>query len=147
MVEFTLIALPFLVLLFGAFEIAFIYWANHELEHATTHGVRLVRTGQVQAGGITQAQLKAEICSRTAVLVGCATRLRLDVRSAKEFSGITPPDPIDGNGVLKDDAAFSFAPGAGNDLVLVSAFYNWKPLLRPSDYILRASSAARNEPF
>lgn len=147
LVEFTLIALPFLLLLFGAFEIAFIYWANQELENAATHGMRLVRTGQVQGGAVTPGQLRAEICSKTAVLVGCTSRLRLDVRSAKAFSDITPPDPMDGNGTLKDDAAFSFVPGSGNDVVLVSAFYDWKPLLKPSDYILRASSVARNEPF
>ena len=147
LVEFTLIALPFMLLLFGTFEIAFIYWANQELENATTQGARLVKTGQVQAAPLTQAQLKTEICSKTAVLVGCAARLRLDVRSAKDFSDITPPDPIDVDGKLKDDAEFSFAPGAGNDVVLVSAFYDWKPLLKSSDYILRASSVARNEPF
>jgi Flp pilus assembly protein TadG len=146
-VEFTLIALPFLLLLFGTFEIAFIYWANQELEHATTQGARLVRTGQVQAGPMTQAQLKTEICSKTAVLVGCTERLRLDVRSAKAFPDITPPDPMDGTGKMKADAGFSFAPGVGNDVVLVSAFYDWKPLLKSSDYILRASSVIRNEPF
>jgi Flp pilus assembly protein TadG len=147
MVEFALIALPFFILLMGTFEVGFIYWANQELEHATSHGARLVRTGQVQAGAVTQAQLKTEICSQTAVLVGCATRLRLDVRSAKGFSDIAPPAPLDGSGVLKDDGAFTFAPGAANDVVLVSAFYNWRLLLKPSDYILRASSVARNEPF
>jgi Flp pilus assembly protein TadG len=147
MVEFALIALPFFTLLFATFEIGFIYWANQELENAASQGARLVRTGKVQAGGLTQAQLKTAICGQTAVLVGCTTRLRLDVRSAKAFSGITPPEPLDSNGVLKDDAAFSFAPGAASDFVLVSAFYNWKPLLKPSDYILRASTAAQNEPF
>jgi Flp pilus assembly protein TadG len=147
MVEFALIALPFMILLFGTFEIGFIYWANQELEHATAQGARLVRTGQVQAGGVSQAQLKTLICSQTAVLVGCTTRLRLDVRSAKAFSGIVPPDPLDGGGVLKADTDFTYAPGAGGDVVLVSAFYNWSPLLKQSDYILRASSVTRNEPF
>jgi Flp pilus assembly protein TadG len=147
MVEFALIALPFFILLLGGFEIGFIYWANQELENATSHGARLVRTGQVQAGGISQEQLKTQMCSQTAVLVGCTTRLRIDVRSAKAFSDITPPSPLDGSGVLKGDADFTFAPGVGSDVILVSAFYNWKPLLKPSDYILRASSVSRNEPF
>ena len=147
MVEFALVALPLFILLFGAFEIGFVYWANQELENATSHGARLVRTGHVQAVGVSQAQLKTEMCSRTAVLVGCSTRLRIDVRSGKAFSDISPPSPLDGSGVLKDDAAFAFTPGAGSDFILVSAFYNWKPLLKPSDYILRASSASRNEPF
>jgi Flp pilus assembly protein TadG len=147
MIEFALIATPFFILLFGTFEIGFIYWANQELEHATSHGARLVRTGQVQGGAMNQAQLKTAMCSQTAVLVGCATRLRLDVRSAATFAGITPPSPLNGSGVLKDDAEFSFLPGASDDIVLISAFYNWHPLLKPSDYILRAASVTRNEPF
>lgn len=146
MVEFTLIALPSLILLFGTFEIGFIYWANHELENATSDAARLVRTGQAQARNLNQAQLKAEVCSRTAVLVQCPTRLRLDVRSAPGFEGITPPNPLDGSGGLKGDGDFTYAPGAGNDVVLVSAFFDWK-LLMSGTTIIRAATPARNEPF
>lgn len=145
-VEFALVGAPFFILLMGTFEIGFIYWVNQELENAAGHAARLVRTGQIQAG-TSQSQLKAEMCSRTAVLVGCATRLRIDVRSGKSFSDISPPSPLDSNGALKDDASFAFAPGVGSDFILVSAFYNWHPLLKSSDYVMRASSVARNEPF
>jgi Flp pilus assembly protein TadG len=147
LVEFSLIALPFFILLYGTFEIGFVYWANQELEHAAGYGARLVRTGQVQAGGLSQAQLTAQMCSQTSVLVGCATKLRIDVRSATTLAGITPPSPLNGSGGLKDPAEFTFAPGAANDVVLVTAFYQWPPLLSPSDYILRAASVGRNEPF
>src|SRR5215469_9985438 len=71
MVEFALVALPFFLLLMGAFDIGFYYWGSEELENATAYGARLVRTGQVQAAGMTQAQLKGAICSQTAALVGC----------------------------------------------------------------------------
>jgi Flp pilus assembly protein TadG len=147
MVEFAIVALPFFILLLGAFDIGFYYWGSEELEHATAYGARLVRTGQVQNGGINQAQLKTEICSKTAVLVGCATRLRIDVRSGQSLADITPPSPLDGQGVLKSDADFVFSPGVGSDVVLVSAFFNWQLVLKPSDYIMRAAVVARNEPF
>ena len=147
LIEFSLIALPFFILLYGTFEIGFVYWANQELEHAAGYGARLVRTGQVQAGGLSQAQLTTQMCSQTAVLVGCTTKLRVDVRSAKTLAEITPPSPLNGSGDLKDAAEFTFAPGAANDVVLVSAFYKWPPLLKPSDYVLRAASVGRNEPF
>ena len=147
MVEFAVVVLPFLLLLFGAFDIGFYYWGSAELENATAHGARLVRTGQVQTGGLNQAQLKTEVCSRTSVLVGCTSRLRLDVRSGRSFADITPPSPLNGSGELKSDADFIFSPGAGNDVVMVSAFFNWRLLLKPSDYILRAATVTRNEPF
>jgi Flp pilus assembly protein TadG len=147
LIEFSLIALPFLILLYGTFEVAFVYWANQELEHAASYGARLVRTGQVQANGLDRAQLTTQICSQTALLVGCAAKLRLDVRSGKTLGDIVPPVPLDGSGALKDAAAFTFSPGAANDVALISAFYAWPPLLKPSGYILRAASVVRNEPF
>jgi TadE-like protein len=147
LVEFAIVALPFLLLLFGAFDIGFFYWGSLELENATAHGARLVRTGQVQVGGINQARLKAEICGKTVVLVGCASRLRLDVRSGQSLADITPPLPLNSSGVLKSDADFIYLPGVANDVVLVSVFFNWRLLLKPSDYILRATTVTRNEPF
>jgi len=147
MVEFALIVLPFFLLLMGAFDIGFYYWGSEELENATVYGARLVRTGQVQAAGMTQAQLKTEICSQTAALVGCMSRLRLDVRSGQSFADITPPSPFNADGSLMSDAEFTFSPGGSNDVVLVSTFFDWPLLLRPSDYILHAATVTRNEPF
>jgi Flp pilus assembly protein TadG len=146
-VEFALIALPFLVLLYGTFEIAFVYWASQELEHAAGHGARLVRTGQVQVAGLNQAQVTTELCKQTALLVGCTTKLRLDVRSGKTLGDITAPVPLNAGGGLKDAGEFTFSPGAANDIVLISAFYDWPPLLKPSGYVLRAAVVVRNEPF
>jgi Flp pilus assembly protein TadG len=147
LVEFSLIALPVFILLYGSFDLGFVYWANQELEHAASYGARLVRTGQVKAGAMDQVAFTAQVCSKTAVLFSCTTRLRLDVRSGATLGAITPPDPLNGSGKLKDAAEFAYSPGAANDVILVSAFFDWPPLLKPSDWILRAASVARNEPF
>jgi hypothetical protein len=72
--------------------------------------------------------------------------LRLDVRSGPTFGAITPPEPLDSSGELKDDSAFSFSPGGSSDVVLVSAFYDWNSLFS-GVYIVRAAAPARNEPF
>jgi Flp pilus assembly protein TadG len=146
LIEFSLVGLPFLLLLLATFEIGFVYWGNKELENATNDAARLVRTGQVQAANMSQADLKAEACKRTAILIDCAARLRLDVRSAARFGDITPPEPTDGSGSLKSDADFTFAPGAADEAVLVSAFFDW-PALFQSKRLLRASAPLRNEPF
>lgn len=146
LVEFSLIALPLLLLIIATFEIGFIYWANHELENATSDTARLVRTGQAQGGNLNQAQLKSELCSHTALLVGCNSRVRLDVRSASNFNAISPPEPMDGSGSLKADDAFSFAPGGGDEVVLITAFYTWNTLFSGT-YLVRAAMPVRNEPF
>jgi len=147
LVEFAVVALPFFLLLWGAFDIGFYYWGSQELENATAYGARLIRTGQVQTAGINQTQLKAQICGKTAVLVGCVSRLRIDVRSGQSLANITPPSPLNNSGVLKSDAEFVYSPGAASDVVLVSAFFNWQLLLKPSGYLLRATAVTRNEPF
>jgi Flp pilus assembly protein TadG len=146
MVEFSLLAFPFLLLIMASFEVGFIYWANQELENATADAARMVRTGQVQAGNLNQAQLKTQLCNRTALLVACQSRVRLDVRSAPTFAAITAPEPLDNSGELKGDADFSYSPGGADDVVLVSAFYDWRSLFS-GVYIVRAAAPVRNEPF
>ncbi len=146
MVEFALAGIPFILLLLATFEIGFVYWANKELENATNDAARLVRTGQAQAANMTQADLKREACKVTAILVDCTTRLRLDVRSAVRFADITPPDPMDGNGALKSDSAFTYSPGGADEAVLVSAFFDW-PALFQGERVLRATAPLLNEPF
>jgi Flp pilus assembly protein TadG len=146
MVEFSLVAFPLLLLILAVFEIGFIYWANQELENATADAARLVRTGQVQSANMSRAQLKTQLCNRTALLVSCESRVRLDVRSAPTLAAITAPQPLDGDGALKAETDFSYSPGSGNDVVLISAFYDWKSLFS-GVYIVRAAAPARNEPF
>jgi Flp pilus assembly protein TadG len=146
MVEFALAGIPFILLLLATFEIGFVYWANKELENAIGDAARLVRTGQAQAASMTQADLKREACKVTAILVDCTTRLRLDVRSAANFGDITPPDPTDGSGALKADSDFVYSPGAADQAVLVTAFFDW-PALFQGERILRATAPLRNEPF
>ncbi len=138
--------IPFLLLLLATFEIGFVYWANKELENATNDAARLVRTGQAQAANMSQAELKAEACKHVAILVDCNTRMRLDVRSAASFSDISPPQAKDGNGALKSDSDFTYAPGTADQVVLVTAFFDW-PALFQGARVLRATVPLRNEPF
>ena len=72
--------------------------------------------------------------------------MRIDVRSAQDFKAIIPPQPFNASGGLKADGDFTFSPGVGNDVVLVSAFYDWKTLFSGT-YMVRTATPARNEPF
>lgn len=146
MLEFSLVALPIVLLLTATIEIGFIYWGTKELENATGTGARFVRTGQAQQGSWSSSDLKAEICRRTSILYDCRTRLRIDVVSAASFSAFAPVTPVDGAGNLLDDASFNYAPGGRNDVVLVRSFYPWTRLWGGS-HLLRAAVPIRNEPF
>jgi hypothetical protein len=95
---------------------------------------------------MTQADLKREACNLVAILVDCNARLRLDVRSAADFADIEPPSATNDSGGLKSDSDFSYSPGAADQAVLVTAFFDW-PALFQGARILRASTPLRNEPF
>jgi Flp pilus assembly protein TadG len=153
--EFGLIAVPFLLLVFGTIEVALIFWAGYELENATAATARLIRTGQAQNSGWTSTQLTAQLCSRVVILANCETTVRLNVQTFSTFAGITAPSPLDANGAVK--TTFNYSLGVSGSIVLVTAYYEWtlaNPLTKATfanlgdgNYLLQASAAFRNEPY
>jgi Flp pilus assembly protein TadG len=53
-IEFSLIAIPFFMLLFGVLEVGIIFFGSSMLEKATADAGRLIRTGQAQEQQMTQ---------------------------------------------------------------------------------------------
>ncbi|MEJ2227351.1 MAG: pilus assembly protein [Alphaproteobacteria bacterium] len=155
LIEFAFIMIPFFMLIFGIFEVGFVFWGIYDLENATEDAARQIRTGQVYAGGVDLDGFKSRVCSHVSVLGNCMTKIRIDVQSYDSFSQLTSPTALDGDGNLQN--SFSYSPGGPGQVVLVSAFYEW-PLINPmtgislsnmanGNRLLRASVAFRNEPF
>jgi len=155
MVEFALVLVPLLLLIFGTLELGFVFWGTYELENATEDAARQIRTGQVANAGMTESGFKTLVCNRVTILSQCESKLRLDVRTFSSFGDIASnaPAPLDGDQELKDD--FNWDPGNPRSIVLVSTFYQW-PLvtgltsvslsnMADGDRLLRASAAFRNE--
>jgi Flp pilus assembly protein TadG len=155
MIEFALVMLPFFILMFGILEVGLVFWASFELENATDDVARIVRTGQAQSSNFDETRMKQEICSKVSLLSSCATKLRLDIRSFTNFAAMTAPDPLDGSGALKE--SFSYNLGGPQEVVLMTAFYEWPLInfmstmslsnLASGNRLLRSSAAFRNEPF
>lgn len=154
LIEFSLLMLPFFILLFGIFEVGLVTWGGLELDNATSDAARLVRTGQAQ-GKLDQAQLKQAVCDRVSVLFDCNSKLRLDIRTFTSFGNMAAPTPLNAQGALESD--FAFDMGRSEEIVLMSTFYEW-PLLNiissmslsnmaSGNRLLSASAAFRNEPF
>jgi Flp pilus assembly protein TadG len=155
MIEFSLLMLPFFILLFGIFEVGLVIWGGLELDNATSDASRLVRTGQAQAGKYDSAKLRQEVCSHVALLFDCNSRLKVAVETFAGFANMSAPQPLDDKGSLKPN--FSYDMGGPEDVVLMSTFYEW-PLLNiissmslsnmaSGNYLLRSAAAFRNEPF
>jgi Flp pilus assembly protein TadG len=162
-VEFALVATPFMMLLFGLFEIMMIFFVQTTMESAISEESRKIKTGQANAGaGITAAAFKAGVCARMMGLVDCNNRLFVMVENQPTTGSL--PSPITTPSLLASPP-YQQNTAAGS-IVVVRAFYMW-PLMTPgissafknttqtgpngnlgsNNRMLVATSAFRNEPF
>lgn len=155
--EFALLAPIFFVIMFAIIEAGAVYIGESWLQFATTDVGRRLRTGEVTlgaSGNTTPTQFRQLICTRTAPFLPCDANLVIDVRSYNNFSAANLNSPITGG-------VFSLTPtfDSGNpcDVVVVRAFYKWTLQtpgfssflvnLAPSQRLLAAAAAMRNEPY
>ncbi|MBO6677851.1 pilus assembly protein [Parvibaculum sp.] len=153
-IEFSLLAMPFFALLFALIETSVIYFSNANLDSVVADAGRLIRTGQVQSGGMTEAQFKSYICDRLTLVSDCASDVHVDVRKFSSFGSVTPPALIDGDGNIVETTVFQ--PGSAGDIVLVRVYFSWGIVgpsivglsnLEGGGHLVAASAAFRNEPF
>jgi Flp pilus assembly protein TadG len=157
-VEFGLVALPFLALIFAIVETALVFFANQTLEAAATESARLIMTGQAQSAGYTQSTFKDQVvCGYLQAgvsLFDCANGIEVDVKSYSSFSAINSTPPLN-NGTL-DKSQLAYTPGAAGDIVVVRLYYLWPIYVSllgnhlanlGGDRLLVATSVFRNEPF
>lgn len=154
-VEFALVAAPFFALVFAILETALIFFAGQVMETAVSDAARLIRTGQAQDQNFDASAFKQEVCSRILGLFNCESGLMLDVRTYQSFNDVNFDKPIDENGNLIPN--FTYQPGAGGDIVVVRAFYEWPTIvptlgvdladLANGKRLLSAAVTFRNEPF
>ncbi len=154
-VEFAIVALPFFILLTAALDFGLMFFATSTLDNGINQSARRIRTGEVTANGVTEAQFRQMVCDEINMLLDCDERLAIDVRVFQSFNDIDFPAALDGNGNLTGN--FQFNPGTAGDIVLVRIFYAW-PMLTPvfgealenmsgGSRLLSTSVAFRNEPF
>jgi Flp pilus assembly protein TadG len=154
-VEFGLLAVPFVALLFAVLETALMFFASQALETAVANSSRLIRTGQAQQQNMTIDQFRSDICAQIMSLFACSANLQIEVRTYTTFDTVDLSKPVDANGNLKTN--FTFALGHGGDIVVVRAFYEWPVWstllginyanMTDGAHLLISASAFKNEPF
>ena|SRR5580693_4252742 len=157
-VEFAIISMPFLVLLFSILELGMIFMASTTIESATVAAARQIRTGQLQAGPNNNAAgFKNLVCNSMSWIsaADCQSNLSVDVRTSTSFAAIKVSPPIANNAI--DQTQLSFTPGAPCQIMLVRVFYPWKlitPVLEPglpdlgnNQRLLTTAIAFRNENY
>lgn len=165
-VEMAMVALPFLMLLFGIMTVCLFYFANFAIENAVWQAARAIRTGQLQNGqgaysGTTtnadkKAAFKKALCAAAPSFLDCNGKAVVIVQSNANFSGISQPSCTSDGNIISDGSA-AFSAGAGSSVVLVTVCYPWTlggklPLFKLGDLkdgsvLMQASVAFRSEPY
>ena len=152
-VEFALVVLPLVMLIFAILELALVFWLSALMDDALNTAARKIKTGQVTASTEAAATaFKSVICDEVKLLASdCTTNLAVDVRTFATLNAIDSSPPMI-NGVV-DPAAMTFVPGGPSDVVLVRAYYRW-PIFTPgltmamgSTRLITATTTFRNEPY
>ena len=155
-IEFAIVAIPLLFLMFSILEIGRLYALSSVLEDATMDAGRRIRTGEMQTSGASAATFRAAVCDRMSIFEGeCEQRLSVDVRVMPQFANQTPPNPVAGGAF--SEGQLTYQPGGADDIVLVRTFWR-APLFAPlvtqglqklsdGSAVLTAASTFRTEPY
>lgn len=156
-IEFGVLAVPFLVLVFGIVEVCVSMAAQQVLTNVTFDIGRQVRTGELAAANLNETKLKEMICSRLEVMVkgDCTEVLKLDLRQVSSFKEAAEL----GKQWSPDNFVSNPQVSAGNplDMTVLRTFYRWPVILSfladiigntTNGHVLLFSMAAwQNEPF
>lgn len=164
-VEFGILALPFLFLMFSILEIAMVFWSTQVLETAVANASRQIYTGQFQSDAGNQnktaaqlaANFKTALCSNITTLFDC-NRVSIDIRNASNFAGATPPSAVKTTGTTKtyDASGFTYETVGAKQIALVTAAMEYPVMVRMlattgglsnGNRIIMATAAFRTEPY
>lgn len=157
-IEFGMVAMPFLMMLFGIIGVGLYFFTTFTLENAVEQASRLLRTGQAQVAGYTAAQFKAKVCEFVPGHIDCDGKVKVNVLSFADTTNVTPdslPSCLTGGGALSAATQYS-TPGA-SEVVLVWVCYEWElankiPFLHLGDMaggsrLIQATTVFRAEPY
>ncbi|WP_258045585.1 TadE/TadG family type IV pilus assembly protein [Mesorhizobium sp. NBSH29] len=160
-IEFGILALPFLMLLFAILETGISFAAQQLMANATDDVARQIRTGQLTSANLTQSSLRDKICVQLEMMVtkGCPG-LAVDLRLRSTFAELAQiKAPLKGSGREQeiDLAAVGFEVGKGADKSTLRVLYGWPIIsnlmqkslstMKGSKMLLYASATWQNEPF
>jgi Flp pilus assembly protein TadG len=163
-VEFAMVALPFLALLFAILETGLVFFAGQSLETTAADSARLIMTGQAQTTvspstgsvGYSATDFKNAACARLSSLFDCS-KLYVSVDTYSSFSTTNTSTPLDtSTGKMTVDVNnLPYSAGTPGSIVVVQLYYQW-PIVAPlldnlanigDKRLLVATAVFRNEPY
>jgi len=152
-VELAIVAAPFFALLIAILEVGLVFFAQQDLQTATTQAARLIMTGQAQNENLTQGEFVQQVCNNAAIFT-CGG-LYANVQVYNSFQSVALSSPVSSGQF--SSAGFQYNMGGPGDIVVVQVFYLWPVLGGPlnfnlanangSYHLLVGTSAFRVEPY
>jgi Flp pilus assembly protein TadG len=175
--EFALLAIPFLMLIFATFETFLAFAGEQLLNNAVDTMARKIRTGEITFGqgkptDMTESEFREAFCAEISVLRMCSSteaatpsKLFLDVRQFASFADMPKDVPKVSSAEYSDldTSEFAFSPGGPESKNMVRAYYKWQVMtdlirpyitnirpegtLLPTDFLIVSTSAFENEKY
>ena len=156
-IEFSIMAVPFLALIFAILEAAFSFTTQQLMANTTDRISRDIRTGRLKAANVSGTQLKTLVCNGISLMAptGCPD-LVVDLNNYSTFSAVPKLVPMTAAGDIKE-TGFTVNPGGPSTINHMRVFYRWPiwtDFMRASmstmpggKTLLLSSATWRNEPF
>jgi len=123
LVEFALVAAPFIALIVAVIQTSLVFFSQQTLETAAEDTARLIVTNQAQQAGMSQSAFKQAACSQLPGYMDCAN-LMIDVRTADDFADVDTTMPeltYDSDGNVTN--AWQFEMGGADQVVVMRLMY------------------------
>ena len=176
-IEFALLAIPFLMLIFATFETMIAFAGERLVANAVDTMARKIRTGEITFGqgkatDVTEVEFRQEFCDEVSILNMCSSteavtpsKLYLDVRQFASFADMPRDIPRVSTAEYADldTSEIAFSPGGAKTKNMVRAYYRWQimtDLVRPyitnirpagkvlpTDYLIVYTAAFENEDY
>lgn len=165
-VEFGILAMPFIMLLFGTLSVCLYFFTNFTMENAVWQASRAIRTGQFQQGqgaysGMATSEdrkkaFKQALCAKAPQFIDCNKAIVLVQSNSGGFGSITEPTCAS-DGTMIEQSKAEFNAGGASSVVLVTVCYPWSfggklPFvglgnMKDGSLLIQASVAFRTEPY
>ncbi len=163
-VEFAMIGAPLLLTIVAIFQSALFIYDSSRLDAATRAAARQIQTGSVQAGGLTAAQFRTNLCSQLPAAIPCGSIIvNLQTFSEASFPGgfysFVNGTQTAVNVPPLDNTKTSYCPGGSGEYEYLQVFYAmpmlgtvWLPAITTTFQgntvaLVSAAAAFKNEPY
>jgi Flp pilus assembly pilin Flp len=141
-IEFGIVAIPFLMLVFGIVAVGLYFFTAFSMEHAVEQAARQIRTCSFRSAnaglGMTTREFKETVCSFAPKYVDCGGKVRVHVINIADetsgnpggtgFSGaslLPACTQVNGNLVTENTNTTTRVTAAANSIALVSVCYQF----------------------